>query len=296
MGSLYEDYFAIDMFSLRDAAFLFRDLHPGRPGTEITESTVRLVAEELVRDRNHLQARFVGEEDQRGDPDHWIAARENLKAWARRTNLRPSFLFPLVPELVTIYHFIREESYKVGGTQKHLVELGYFKARERVAQEILNGKLKAYVYDSEGDPKMVSGDHEYMQQIRIFLREGEKYKRWTEYSQFLPHLDLDQPPRAHQRSRVINLDWVSSAYIPVGQESKIQEHSDFADDPRWPEELGIAMTAWRAAINQVREDETPKSFMRNWLEQNYPGRSNEFYDRVTIVANWDKSPGAKKKK
>jgi hypothetical protein len=292
MGNLYEEYLVFDSFTLGDAAFLFRELHPDRPGMNIDHGPVRLLVEKLMLDKDRLQARFRGEEGQESNPNHWTATRENLKDWARRTNLRPLFLFPRLPELIGIDQFLSEESYKASETQKHLIDLAYYKARNRIAQEISNGKLKAYVYDSEGDPEMMTGDHEYMEQIRSFLREGEKRREWTEY---VEHSVRALGVYERERSVIINLDWVSYAYIPSGQDSQDQESMDFADHPSWPEELGIAMTVWRAAINQVQKGETPKSFMRNWLERHYPGRSSEFYDRITIVANWDKSPGAKRK-
>ena len=62
-----------------------------------------------------------------------------------------------------------------------------------------------------------------------------------------------------------------------------------------PEELDIALIAWRAACNGVKQGEKPGAFIRDWLAKNYPALSDEARKRIAIVANWDKTPGAGKK-
>lgn len=72
--------------------------------------------------------------------------------------------------------------------------------------------------------------------------------------------------------------------------------TQYADDPRWPEELDIAFTAWRAACNGVeRSGKRPSAFIRDWLAASYPNLSQEAVRRITTVANWDKKPGATRK-
>jgi hypothetical protein len=67
---------------------------------------------------------------------------------------------------------------------------------------------------------------------------------------------------------------------------------DFADDPRWPDELGIALTAWRAACTQSGSSgKRPGAFIKDWLKTNYPGLSGEAIKRISTIANWDKTPG-----
>lgn len=66
----------------------------------------------------------------------------------------------------------------------------------------------------------------------------------------------------------------------------------YADDPRWPEELGIALSAWRAACNNaVHEGKRPGAYIRAWLASNQPGLTEEARKRIATVSNWDKSPG-----
>lgn len=68
------------------------------------------------------------------------------------------------------------------------------------------------------------------------------------------------------------------------------------DDPRWPEELGIALTAWRAACNGVDgSGKRPGAFIREWLAAHYSSLSSEAVKRIATVANWDKQPGASKR-
>jgi hypothetical protein len=88
---------------------------------------------------------------------------------------------------------------------------------------------------------------------------------------------------------------------PRGFEARDNEGADsgpeqhYADDPRWPEELGIALTAWRAACNAERQGKRPGAFIREWLARTYPEMSDEAKKRIATVANWDKAPGAGKK-
>ena len=64
------------------------------------------------------------------------------------------------------------------------------------------------------------------------------------------------------------------------------------DDPKWPEELDIAMTAWRAAWhNAEREGRRPGAYLREWVQEHYPERSSASVDRIATIADWDKSPG-----
>lgn len=72
--------------------------------------------------------------------------------------------------------------------------------------------------------------------------------------------------------------------------------NEYADDLRWPEELGIALTAWRAAYNGAeRSGKRPGAFIREWLTSNYPNLSQEAIKRIATVANWAKQPGAARK-
>lgn len=71
--------------------------------------------------------------------------------------------------------------------------------------------------------------------------------------------------------------------------------AEYCDREDWPEELGIAFTAWRAATNskEVESGKRPGAFIRGWLKEHYPERSNDFYSRIATVANWKKGPGRK---
>lgn len=66
----------------------------------------------------------------------------------------------------------------------------------------------------------------------------------------------------------------------------------YEDDPRWPDELSIAVTAWNAARNNAeRENKRPGAYIREWLAKNCPELTREARKRIATVANWDKSPG-----
>lgn len=67
------------------------------------------------------------------------------------------------------------------------------------------------------------------------------------------------------------------------------------DSDQWPEELGVALTAWRAAVNNAASSgKKPGAYIRAWLDEAYPGQAgSERHKRIAIVANWDKTPGPK---
>lgn len=72
--------------------------------------------------------------------------------------------------------------------------------------------------------------------------------------------------------------------------------AEYYDREDWPEELGIAFTAWRAAVNseEVKSgNKRPGAFIRGWLAEHYPERPDGFCKRIATVANWKKGPGCK---
>lgn len=68
------------------------------------------------------------------------------------------------------------------------------------------------------------------------------------------------------------------------------------NDHRYPPELGIAILAWRAISSLgANKGRTPKQTIREWLDKKYPTDkelSNEAKERISIVANWNKSGGS----
>lgn len=102
-----------------------------------------------------------------------------------------------------------------------------------------------------------------------------------------------------KRIRIPWLDWAerngllakiaepSSTSVPASANASGAD----PDHPNWPEELGIAWTAWRAAINRKDTGQRPAAFIRDWLRTNHPELSDAARDRIATVANWDKSPG-----
>lgn len=94
-------------------------------------------------------------------------------------------------------------------------------------------------------------------------------------------------------ARIFGVSWTSS---DGAEQSGSADNALECDDPRWPEELGIAMTAWRAACNGVDgTGKRPGAFIRDWLTEHYPDLSSEAIKRIATVANWDKQAGAPKR-
>lgn len=74
-----------------------------------------------------------------------------------------------------------------------------------------------------------------------------------------------------------------------------REEASFVDHKHWPEELDIAMMAWRAALSGAEQAaKKPGAYIRDWLEKTYGSKLNQTQrDRIATVANWDKTPGPK---
>lgn len=74
---------------------------------------------------------------------------------------------------------------------------------------------------------------------------------------------------------------------------------DLQDDERWPEELGLAISAWLEARDNVKEGENAPSYIRKWLKSK-KGKDNKplseaAISRIATVANWDPAGGRPKK-
>ena len=66
---------------------------------------------------------------------------------------------------------------------------------------------------------------------------------------------------------------------------------EFVDDPRWPEELDIAIAAWIAARKELTMDKRPGIFIEQWLKKHYPTLPPEQAKRIKTIANWNKKGG-----
>jgi hypothetical protein len=77
--------------------------------------------------------------------------------------------------------------------------------------------------------------------------------------------------------------------------AEAKDGAAFADHPNWPDELDMAMIAWRAALTGAEKSgKKPGAFIRDWLKETYGEKLNQTQrDRIATVANWDKTPGPK---
>lgn len=65
------------------------------------------------------------------------------------------------------------------------------------------------------------------------------------------------------------------------------------DHENWPDELGIALTAWNAvAVHGQGSGGTPKQRLECWIEKNYNLKPEQI-KRIATICNWDKSRGRK---
>ncbi|OGB22679.1 MAG: hypothetical protein A3I66_12670 [Burkholderiales bacterium RIFCSPLOWO2_02_FULL_57_36] len=85
--------------------------------------------------------------------------------------------------------------------------------------------------------------------------------------------------------------------LPI-QKTVIQENQSVwdgfdVDDLRYPEELDIALQAWRAVSNNP-SNAPIKEQLTDWLKQSGYPLSTAANERITTLCNWDKSGGRPK--
>lgn len=84
------------------------------------------------------------------------------------------------------------------------------------------------------------------------------------------------------------------------QNNNMKKLNEFVADPRWPEELDFAIMAWHEALSTHNLNDKPREFIEKWLRDQHKDNNNtekrftnEQVQRMTTIANWNKSPGRK---
>lgn len=67
------------------------------------------------------------------------------------------------------------------------------------------------------------------------------------------------------------------------------------DAAEYPEQLDIALQAWRA-ISVKRKEGPIKEQLAKWVNENYPGQPASAIERISTIANWDKTGGRPKQR
>ena len=80
--------------------------------------------------------------------------------------------------------------------------------------------------------------------------------------------------------------------ILLAKKIKVNKLLNNFTENNYPIELDFALKAWQAISNSEGKGK-PKARLKKWLDEN-TNLSNEAKDRISIVANWDKSGGATK--
>lgn len=232
--SVYELY---DEFTLHDVSYLLCGHEPLSPGPapvddphEIIRHRAYMLGRQLINDAmsGKLRAtkRDIGDSWELAGAPQWIVTRNDLKDWANRKMIRPPFLFPQLPLLDTVRNLATAEAYKLG-TESHVVKLAYSRALLRIAQQINNAQLTAYLPDANGEFAKLSGDHGLVLQMRNFLAEGIKSEERHQYGR----RNLVTGDRNSTKVRVpINMEWTERIYIPT-------EVVPTAKQPAEPEKL-----------------------------------------------------------
>ena len=90
------------------------------------------------------------------------------------------------------------------------------------------------------------------------------------------------------------LDWAKEeGYYSEDDKNNNIKALEFPED-KYPSELHIANMAYEKAIKD-NSSGTPKQKIQKYLKENHPKLSSEATERISVVANWNQSPGAPKK-
>ncbi|MEO6823246.1 MAG: hypothetical protein ABI167_00675 [Nitrosospira sp.] len=145
-----------------------------------------------------------------GGPWEWTVKRNDLIAWAKRHMIRPAFLFPQPPLLDTVRNVATAEAYRVG-TQSHVFALEYRRALLRIAQQINNRQLVAYVPDADGEFAKLKGDDALVLQMRSFLTVGVKSDERLQHGSE----NWLSGERTADNLVSTNMDWTERVHIPT---------------------------------------------------------------------------------
>ncbi len=70
--------------------------------------------------------------------------------------------------------------------------------------------------------------------------------------------------------------------------------SELFDNPEFPDELKIAITAWQVAQDSKEQGVRPTALITKWLKKMHPNLKKDAITRIVTIANWDKTPGRPK--
>ncbi len=115
----------------------------------------------------------------------------------------------------------------------------------------------------------------------VFDEEGQLIKYWR-LTNFLLERILVQP------LLVMTDDLKKTGLLPDDTNTSLLK---FIDDPRWPDELQLAITVWEEACIKFGPPDRPKVFMMEWLESKHPELSKDQIERIAMIANWNKKSG-----
>lgn len=219
---LYAAYELCEEFTLHDASYLLDGYEPLPPGVspkndphERIRHRAGMLAHQLVNDAKTGKLRAThkdyGGVFLLGGSWEWTVKRNDLKDWAKRKMIRPAFLFPQLPHHDSVRNVATAEANRFG-TQHQVSTLEHWSALLRIAQQINNGQLLAYVRDSDGAFARLRGDDALVFQMRDFLSKGAKSE---------PRLPVAPVNQAVAESTIAedqvakNMDWAEQIYIPT---------------------------------------------------------------------------------
>lgn len=154
---------------------------------------------------------------------------------------------------------------------------------DAIDSAIEKGEITPRSYDSYLPIEVKKGEWEWV----LFLKDADEFIQshgmgWT-CTQIVEHLynqtfPNDRESKSDKAARLTSLP--DSATTPIFSK----------DSPIYPPELDWALKAWKA-VSAAEGKGKPKARIRKWLDENSL-LSNEAKERISTVANWDKTGGA----
>jgi hypothetical protein len=193
----------------------------------------------------------------------WTVTRKDLKDWAKINLVRPAFLFPPLPPLDTVHNVCAAEAGRIG-TKRPALTLEYRLALLRIARQINNGQLVAYVLDSSGDFEKLKGHDASVLQMRAFLFDNmnseENFKnRFTDDNKY------DENPAS------LNMDWAEQIHIspdvackPFPAPQKVRPMRPFPLEAK--QDGGVGRDVLAPAIERAIREARSKQFSAVYLK------------------------------
>lgn len=79
----------------------------------------------------------------------------------------------------------------------------------------------------------------------------------------------------------------------LNTDTELEDDTNYVfDEDKYPAELHIAITAYKYALENIKDHPKPKQFILEYLKEKYPKLDANARERIAVIANWNKTGGA----